>query len=375
MSKKRRVFDIDMPEDEIVPTGKVAETQAAPETKSAFDAGPKRRGPMASAISENADSLKERQAMEQQIRAENDQLAHEYVQRKADGLVIDLIPLDQILSKKLARDRMDNADEVLDELITSIQEVGLSNPIRVQKRADGLYELVQGFRRLAAYKALKEASAHPEMYSCIPAAVIFTDEALERLYRQMVDENLIRKDISFAEMAGLALKYAQDTATDCDDPEKAVAILFKSAGYQKRSYIRGFIGLMERVGGVLKYPAEISRALGLELRKRIDADGSVVAQIENDLIAAGPDRLAEEEQAILRRAAGLEADKKPFPAGKVGGAPPRKAKTVFNIARPEGTVKCIATAGRLELRVAKDFSTVDRLKLECAIRELMLGIE
>jgi len=83
----------------------------------------------------------------------------------------------------------------------------------------------------------------------------------------------------------------------------------------------------------------------------------------------------EEEQAILRRAAGLEADKKPFPAGKAGQTPPRKAKMVFNIARPEGTVKCTATAGRLELCVAKDFSTVDRMKLEQAIRQMLIQIE
>ncbi len=365
MSKKRRVFDIDMPEDEPAPL----------ETKSAFGGGSRRRGPMASAISENADSLKERQAVELQIRAENDQLAHEYVKRKADGLVIDLIPLESIISEKLSRDRLKTVDADMDELIDSIREIGLSNPIRVQKRDDGRYELVQGYRRLEAYKALMGDPDGVEAYSSIPAAVIFNAETLDVLYRKMVDENLVRKDISFAEMAVLALKYARDPATDCDDPEKAVAILFKSAGYQKRSYIRGFIGLMDRVGDALKFPAEISRALGLELRKRIDADGSVVARLESDLLAAGAHRLLEEEQTILRRAAGLDADKKTFPAGKVNPKPPRQPKTVFNITRPEGTVKCMATAGRLELRLAKDFSTVDRVKLEQAIRQLLINIE
>jgi len=363
MSKKRRVFDIDMPEEEPI----------ALETKSGFVE--KRRGPMASAITENSDSLKDRQAVEQKIRAENDQLAHEYVQRKADGLVIDLIPVASIISEKLARDRMDGADRDLDELIDSIREIGLSNPIRVQKGADGRYELVQGYRRLEAYRALMDDPGGVEAYSSIPAAVIFGDEALDVLYRKMVDESLVRKDISFAEMASLAIKYAKDKATECNDPDKVVAILFKSAGYQKRSYIRNFIGLMERVGGVLKYPAEISRSLGLALSKRIDADGSVATRLENDLLAAGPNRLIEEEQAILRREAGLETDKKPFPAGKTQDAQPRKAKTVFNIARPEGTVKCTATAGRLELRIAKDFSTIDRVVLEQAIRKMLMDIE
>jgi ParB family chromosome partitioning protein len=375
MSKKRRVFEIDMPEEENFPAGKVSKEQVAPGSQSDLATGSKRRGPMASAISENADSLKQRQAAEQQIRAENDRLAHEYVQRKSDGLVIDLIPLEAVVTKKLARDRLDGQDEDLSELIASIEEIGLSNPIRVQKRADGRYELVQGYRRLSAYRALLGSTGDSEAYSSIPATVIVADEALEVLYRKMVDENLVRKDISFAEMATLALKYASDPATTCDDPEKAVAILFKSAGYQKRSYIRSFIGLMERIGGAVKHPAEISRALGLELRKRMDADASVAAQIESDLMAAGPNRLPEEEQAILRRAAGLESDRKPFPAGKTGENQPRKAKTVFNIARPEGTVKCTATAGRLELRLAKDFSTVDRVRLEQAIRNLLAQIE
>jgi len=372
MSKKRRVFDIDMPEEETVPTGKVGDEAPELETKSMFGLKPKRRGPMASAITENADSLKERQAAEAQIRAENDHLAHEYVQRKADGLVIDLVSVDDILTEKLARDRADVVDEDLSELIASIQEIGLSNPIRIQKRSDGRYELVQGFRRLSAYRALQSES---EAYAKIPAAVIFTDEELDVLYRKMVDENLVRKDISFAEMAGLAIKYAKDPATDCDGADKAVAILFKSAGYQKRSYIRSFIGLMERVGDAVKFPAEISRALGLELRKRIDTDASVAARLESDLLAAGPDRSVEEEQAILRSAAGLDVAKKTFPAGKGAEKSPRKAKTVFNIARPQGTVKCTATAGRLELRLAKDFSTVDRVRLEQAIKQLLAQIE
>jgi len=365
MSKKRRVFDIDMPEDEQTPL----------ETKSAFGVGSRRRGPMASAITENAGSLKDRQAIEQQIRAENDQLAHEYVKRKADGLVIDLIPLDSIVAEKLSRDRLETNDTELDELIDSIREIGLSNPIRVQKRDDGRYELVQGYRRLEAYKALLSDPDGVQTYSSIPAAVIFAEESLDVLYRKMVDENLVRKDISFAEMAALALRYARDTATDCDDPEKAVAILFKSAGYQKRSYIRGFIGLMDRVGDVLKHPAEIPRALGLELRKRMDADASVTARIESELLAADTGRSVEEEQALLRRAAGLDAEKKTFPAGKIISKAPRQAKTVFNIAHPDGTVKCTATAGRLELRLARDFSTVDRVKLEQAIRKLLQEIE
>ena len=55
MSRKRRVFDIELPGDSL--------PDAAPEA-------PQRRGPMASAIAENAGALKERRDAEAEIRAE-----------------------------------------------------------------------------------------------------------------------------------------------------------------------------------------------------------------------------------------------------------------------------------------------------------------
>ena len=91
--------------------------------------------------------------------------------------------------------------------------MGLSNPIRLEARADGRFELVQGYRRLSAYRELLDETGDADRYGTIPAAVSQPGEDLEALYRQMVDENLVRKDISFAEMAMLALDYARDPGT------------------------------------------------------------------------------------------------------------------------------------------------------------------
>jgi ParB family chromosome partitioning protein len=63
------------------------------------------------------------------------------------------------------------------------------------------------------------------VYSSIPAAVVFGEEALDVLYRKMVDENLVRKDTSFAEMACLAIKYANDKLAEFNDPDRIVALL------------------------------------------------------------------------------------------------------------------------------------------------------
>ncbi|MEJ1998174.1 MAG: hypothetical protein P8X76_08485 [Maritimibacter sp.] len=59
MTRKKRMFDIDMPDEAV-------EVATAPVTQ--------RRGPMASAIAENAEALQERKSAAEAIREENDAL-------------------------------------------------------------------------------------------------------------------------------------------------------------------------------------------------------------------------------------------------------------------------------------------------------------
>ena len=86
MSRKRRMFDISLPDD-LPDEPAVAQPQTFPAGKT--EDRPARRGPMATAISETAASSRERQAVEAQIRAENDALAHEHVRLKSLGLVLE----------------------------------------------------------------------------------------------------------------------------------------------------------------------------------------------------------------------------------------------------------------------------------------------
>lgn len=362
MSRKRRMFDIDLPADEPedFPAGKVES----------------RRGPMAAAISETAESTRDRARVEAQIRAENDALAAEHVRLKRAGLITDMIPLDAIDTQKLIRDRRPVADFELAELVASIREIGLSNPIRVEPSGDGRYELIQGWRRLSAFRQLLEETGDAEAWGRIPAGIAARGDALEDLYRRMVDENLVRKDISFAEMAQLALHYAMDPLTAETDPEKAVAILFKSAGYQKRSYIRNFIPLVERLGEALMYPQEIPRALGLALASRLTEMPGMAAAIKSEL-RDWDTRSITDELEVLRRFAG-QGDGAGVAAPRAMPATPQqaaKAKTTFQLARPQGSARCIAANGRLEIRLGRDFSTIDRRKLEAAVASLLDQIE
>lgn len=378
--KKRRVFDLDLPEDlpdvparpaETFPAGKVADP--VPEVRST----PPRRGPMAAAVQENAEALRARAGQEASIRAENDALAQELVRLKKLGLVVDLIPIDAIDAGKLVRDRAARPDLELAELKSSIRQLGLSNPIQVESKGDGRYELVQGMRRLTAYRELLAETKDPK-FAKIPAGLMAGGETLESLYRRMVDENLVRKDISFAEMGGLARAYAADPNTDCEDADKAVAILFQSAGYSKRSYIRAFAALLERIGDDLLFAQEIPRNLGLDLRRRIEEDPAVVDGIRRDL-KGWETRSIEEELDVLRRWVGAGQGEETFPTGKKSsGATPsgsRRAKITFQLGRTEGAAKCTAANGRLEIRLPVDFSTLDRRKLEAAVKLLLDQIQ
>ncbi len=356
---KRRVFDIDF--DPETPTPETL----SPETPS--DDGPRvrdleRRGPMAAAISENAAALSDRQQAEAAIRAENDRLAHEYVALKKDGAIVGRVLVNQIRLTKLIRDRSNAVDPELEELKASIRSVGLSNPIHVEEVSEGRYELIQGFRRLSAYKALLTETGE-DAYARIPAVLVARGAALEHLYRRMVDENLVRKDISFAEMANLAQHYAREMQVTVAD---AVNALFASAGRQKRSYIRHFAELLRRVGRELKHAEAIPRALGLKLTKALETDPKLQDRLIS-VLNAHPDRDAGEELDILNRAL-----VKPVPGGGAKTpAPKASAKQTIRLNRPQGPVKANAARGKVELQMDRDFGSVDPRKLELAVRAFL----
>lgn len=362
---KRRMFDIDFPADPVVPAGTA-------EPKPVENAGKKdqRRGPMATAISENAEALRARAEAEQSIRAENDRLAHEFVRLKKLGLVVDRIPLDEIQTNKLTRDRSGNVDPELEELKDSIRSIGLSNPIRVEEGENG-YELVQGFRRWSAYKALLEETGDAE-FATIPAGLVARGETLTGLYRRMVDENLVRRDISFAEMAQLAISYAGDPQTEANSVDEAVNALFASAGRQKRVYIRNFAELLSVVGSALQFPEALPRALGLDLRKAV-LDNEVAAEQLAKLLRNVPAGTADDEMRRLRdfiqgqKEAGSETPA--ITAVHVPEEPSiEAAKTSLRCVVPAGTVRCLARNGKIEMALDQDFSAVDQKRLEAAIR-------
>ena len=360
MSRKRRMFDIEMPEDAEGPR------------VSSLDSPRPKRGPMASAIAENADAIDAREKAAAAIREENDALAHEYVALREAGQVVSMIPLDDIVTEALIRDRSHTADMELSELVSSIRDVGLSNPIRVEARDDGKYELIQGFRRLAAYKQLREEEG--EAWDTIPAANLPRGEGIPKLYRRMVDENLVRKDLSFAEMANAARAYALDPATRPTDIDGAVREVFASASYTKRSYIRAFARLLDLIEKHVTFPEEIPRNLGLALLKRIEEGVLSVQEIADHLGQLGNNRSIVEEVEALRElnseVEGL-ARKKAKPAKGQGG---RRARTTFEVGHGRSRAKCVANEGQLTIKLDRDFTAIDRRTLERSLAQFLASL-
>lgn len=372
MVKKRSVFDIDFDpeaEEEEFPAG----NQAAPETKAYNVQGhplqnegavrAPRRGPMASAISETAQAVTDRTQAEADIRAENDALAQEHVRLKKLGLITDLIDTELVKMTKLTRDRSAEIDPELEELMDSIKAVGLSNPIRVEQ-TEGGYELIQGFRRLNAFRALRKQTGDPR-YGRIPAALVLRGEPLADLYRKMVDENLVRKDLSFGEMAHLALAYSTEAGIDASD---AVGVLYASALKQKRTYIRQFAKVLEALGDHVRYPEAIPRALGLDLYRFIEMDAAAGEMIVSRLARADR-RNVEDELRILRTCVNVQRE------AKGGRTDKSTSKTSLRIAHKDDEAKVTAQDGRLELRMRRDFSAVSKEQLQKAIEALLAQLD
>ena len=280
------------------------------------------------------------------------------------GLAIHMIALNSITIQALIRDRNTGPDYELNELITSIREIGLSNPIQVIERSDGRYDLVQGYRRLAAYRALYAEDG--EDWAKIPAGFLPRGEGRTKIYHRMVDENVIRKDLSLAEMAMTAQAYAADPTTSTSDVDSAVAVLFQSAGYQRRSYIRKFARLLDVIGPYLSFPQEVPRNLGLALLQHIRRDDTLVRRLRAYL-KDYDNRSVIEELTILHSFADGTA---PDPDG-LKPRHPRPARSTFQI----GQVRCIAGRGGLTLKLDRDFTAMDRVKLTQGITRLLAALD
>jgi len=215
---------------------------------------------------------------------------------EAQGMVLQQLDLDEVHTDDLPRDRLDlngvAGSSEMSELKASIRERGQREPIEVYIDDRGRYQLLKGWRRLTALRQLHAETAHPAFAT---ATARVTQEAwsdpdsrMER-YIDMVEENVVRQDLTFAEMAQVALRVAEDPGIEGDDPEDLVGELYGSLHKMKRSYIRSFVFLLSSLGDSVKWPKEISRNQGVAVARAIKSAPDAVDALRADLSRAFDD--------------------------------------------------------------------------------------
>lgn len=320
-------------------------------------------GPMGAAVREAADSLQETTEAKVEQRRQNVHDAKAYREASEQGRVLTSIALSEISTDDLPRDRLEldavAVSEEMDELKSSIRARGQKEPVEVYLGGDGRYQLKKGWRRFTALSQLFEETGAAE-FGAIIARIDRADEDRISRYIDMVEENVVREDLTFAEMAQVVIVASRDDQVDGGDAEALVGRLYASLHKMKRSYIRSFVFLLTQLDGALKWPKDVSRNLGVDVVRVLKAGPENEGALRDRLTACQ----AREDQAVIL-ADFVLAGKASQAAGKVKKDP--KEKFEFFV----GDMKVTARKGECRIVSQDDFASIPKDQLEQAIRAFM----
>jgi ParB family chromosome partitioning protein len=320
----------------------------------------RRSGPMGAAGREVGESLASSTEAQVEARRRNASDAREYREARDAGRVLSVLPLDDVRTDGLPRDRLDlegvAASEEMEELKASIRARGQREPIEVYVDENGRYQLKKGWRRLSALRALLRETGD-QRFGTVVVRIGSSDDDRASLYVDMVEENAVRQDLTFAEMAAVAIRAADDPATGFTDVEDAVARLYVSLQKTKRSYIRQFAVLMDGLGDVLRWPKAIGRDLGVDAARTLKARPDLVSPLRTRLVSAST---VEEQNAALSWFISARATpKEPAEPEPTRG----RRKYEFHHA----AVKVTAREGECRIKGETDFASIPRARLEAAV--------
>lgn len=224
-------------------------------------------------------------------------LAADLEAARAEGRLIEALPLEAIDAHHLVRDRLAVDDEEMAALETSLRERGQQVPIEVVDLApasDGSprYGLISGWRRLTALRRLAQAA--PERFTAV-LAIRRRPESSAEAYRAMVEENELRVGLSYYERARIVARAVEQQVFA--SPEAALAGLFGAGSRARRSKIGSFVRIHEALDGSLRFPTTIPERLGLQLARALQDDGFAARLRER--LRANPAGSAEAELKLL----------------------------------------------------------------------------
>lgn len=321
-------------------------------------------GPMGAAVREAAESLTEATEAKVEQRRQNAADAREYRAAVEDGLILRRVKLERVHTDELPRDRIDldavaEADE-MEELKSSIRTRGQKEPVELYRGADGRLQLKKGWRRLTALTQLLSETGDEESFGEVIARVDEGEEEHLARYLDMVEENVVREDLTFAEMAQVAITAALDDRVEQRDADDLVLRLYGNLHKQKRSNIRAFVTLLETFEDALSWPKEISRNLGVAAARATRQAPELVTPARRRLERAAS---FEEQNEILDEVAR---------AGQGGATPSTTRKRPAPTARQKfefhvGKTKITARVGECRIVSKLDYASLPKKQLERAI--------
>lgn len=219
---------------------------------------------------------------------------------EAEGRVIVAVDLDQIDLEHLTRDRvtLNRGGEDWIALKHSIRDRGQQTPVELTdlgEDATPRYGLISGLRRIRVLRELLEETGD-DRYALV-LALIRPPQATPDKLIAMIEENEIRRGISFYERGRIAVIAAQQGIFE--DTDVAIDALFPRSDRNRRYKIRCFATICEVLDHHLEYPEAIGERLGIEIAKLIREGGTGVLIMSLDWF---PDRDAAKEVEALTRA-------------------------------------------------------------------------
>lgn len=278
------------------------------ETKSALPRAPLATRPPIAAVAGEASTA-----------AALGELTETLTRARAEGRLIQSLPLRDVHVGHLVRDRLETGEEDLTALIESLRARGQQTPIEVVDRGEDVrprYGLISGWRRMTALARL--AGTDPKFDQVL--AIVRQPQSASDAYVAMVEENEIRVGLSYYERARIALKSVEHGVYP--DLKLALNSLYANVSRAKRSKIKSFTTVVAALDGNLRFPTVIGERLGLELAKHL-AEPRKRDELLWVLKRAGARRVEDEQAALanwLKPASGADvpaAKQESKPAGTV----------------------------------------------------------
>lgn len=270
------------------------------------------------------------------------EVSHELQSARAEGRMVQQVPLTAIEVDHLLRDRIHHDDEDMAALRTSLRARGQQTPIDLVDLGAGRYGLISGWRRLMALSDLY-AETGEARFSHIQGLLRRPDGSQDA-YLAMVEENEIRVALGHYERARIAAKAAE--AGVYPDVQAALRHLFSSASRAKRSKIGSFVSVFKQMDAALRFPAVISERLGLALAAALEADAGLGPRLAQMLAIAAPKTAAEEQVVLMAALRGPKSGVRP-------------AKTMENKIAPGIFMQATGTGGQIRYTLSGPGLTKD----------------